>query len=668
MIISNGTAVARIDSIGGGDGYQLAQNFYGGTGIELTGMWAGYGMLYKRQLWVGTVVRKLAMATARMPFDIKIAGPKGYSDENGPLAELMKRPNARLSGFRLWRWTSSTYDIYGEAFWVKLRDRNGRVRELHPMHPTNVVIRRDLDESSPNYGNLEYVYTGGTIAGAFAKWAEDDVVAFTSYNPDNMHRGLSNLEGLRSTLLNEDAARRANAAFWKRGARPSVVLKHPKTLSDPAIERLRRDFDARHQGVDQFGGTNLLEEGLEVQVLQLNAEEMQYVESRKLNREEVCASYDVPPPVVHILDHATFSNITEQLRSQYRDTMAPRFEDFEAVVDHQLVPDFYGFGEAMTRFNMDEVLRGDFETRATAVVGLVSNGVMRPAEARPLFGLDPAGPEADVLYANAALQPLGTVQRGQQQVALDGSLIPQPLALEAPKAAQRGRLTVRSIMGRLAQVKADKVATRDKLVAEHAKELRKFFDEQRASVKAAQSAKAAGLFEPTAWDSSLAEILGALSAATSQAIGTTTATDLGGSYDPTAISDWVNENAKSSAKNINQKTAEQIDDLDWPEEESPDDAIDGLFDGPVDARADEISWSRVAMIAGLAGLTAASQSGAATKTWNVNSANPRASHAAMDGETVGVDELFSNGMNAPGDPSGGADEVAGCNCGITFDF
>jgi phage portal protein BeeE len=63
----------------------------------------------------------------------------------------------------------------------------------------------------------------------------------------------------------------------------------------------------------------------------LTAEEAQYIETRKLNREEVCAAYDVPPPVVHILDRATFSNITEQMRSMYRDTMAPRLNGFEAI-------------------------------------------------------------------------------------------------------------------------------------------------------------------------------------------------------------------------------------------------------------------------------------------------------------------------------------------------
>lgn len=54
------------------------------------------------------------------------------------------------------------------------------------------------------------------------------------------------------------------------------------------------------------------------------------------------------------------------------------------------------------------------------------------------------------------------------------------------------------------------------------------------------------------------------------------------------------------------------------------------------------------------------------KRWNVLSPNPRATHAAMDGEEVGIDDTFSNGLRFPGDPSGGAAETAGCTCALTI--
>ena len=640
MFLSDGAVVPnQVDTIGDRTPMFADASYYASGSMQLSGLWAAYGALYKSQMWVGTLVRKLAMATARMPFDIKVAGVGNeQTPEDGPLADLMQRPNPRMSGFKLWQWTSSTRDIYGEAFWLKLRDDKGKVRELHPMHPTNVVVRRMAD------GTLGYIYSAGVRdVSMLPPIPESDVVAFTTYNPDTLNRGLSNLESLRMTLLNEDASRRATASFWDKGARPSVVLSTDKTLSQPAIDRLRAQFSAAHGGADNMGGTAVFEEGISPTIIQLNMEEMQYIESRKLAREEVCAAYDVPPPAVHILDHATFSNVTEQLRSLYRDTMAPRFVDFESVVNHQLVPDFYSPGEVFSRFNMDEVLRGDFEVRAESVNKLVQVGVLKPAEGRPMFNLAPAGPEADKLYGNAALVPLGSNASGPPAVATDGS--PMPMPLPAPQAGKA--VTVRAVMGKLARVKGNKPAIREKLVELHQQELAKFFDSQVTSLKA---------FDPTDWDQQLADILLPLSQATAQAIGADVADGLGGEYDPDRIGDYLATEAAESAKSINQTTADQV-------EATSDLAALGAL---LLARASQIALSRVAFIGGLASQVAAEQNDAATKTWVVNSKNPRPSHAAMAGETVKLGETFSNGMNGPGDITGGADEVAGCTCDLDF--
>ena len=54
------------------------------------------------------------------------------------------------------------------------------------------------------------------------------------------------------------------------------------------------------------------------------------------------------------------------------------------------------------------------------------------------------------------------------------------------------------------------------------------------------------------------------------------------------------------------------------------------------------------------------------KEWVAASdARTRDSHALIDGETVGMDDAFSNGLMYPGDPSGDADEVINCRCGVS---
>jgi HK97 family phage portal protein len=110
----------------------------------------------------------------------------------------------------------------------------------------------------------------------------------------------------------------------------------------------------------------VFEDGMTATPTQLSSEEMQYIESRKLNREEVCAVYDIPPTAVHILDNATYSNITEQMRSVYRDSMAPRIEFLESVLNWHIGSEFNK--NKNVKFAVAEVLRGDFEARATSVV------------------------------------------------------------------------------------------------------------------------------------------------------------------------------------------------------------------------------------------------------------------------------------------------------------
>ena len=334
MIVSNGTALDFAPQALGETVPSLSNGyFYAEQGLSLSGRFAAYSALYRVQPIVSTLVDKIANAAARLTPKVWDNTPLTgkVQDLTSPYARLMANPCTVMSPFSFYRWTSSTYEIYGESFWYKVRDPNGpsvetehgtrltgQVVSVLPMHPSRTAVHRST------FGQVEYIFTLGVASAGILHAPAEDVVAFLRYNPDSLMRGLSRLEPLRSTLLNEDAARRATGSFWNNGLRPSATITHPGELSQNALDRLKLNADARHAGADNMGGSIILDEGMTMNIMQLNAEEMQYIEGRKLNMQEGCMVYDVPPPVVHILDHATFSNITEQMRSMYRDTMTPR--------------------------------------------------------------------------------------------------------------------------------------------------------------------------------------------------------------------------------------------------------------------------------------------------------------------------------------------------------
>ena len=398
MAIRSGGELVLADT---SPGFARSTSYWTPSGVGLTDRFASYAQIYRQQLWVNTVVDKLSYNTARLPLKVYRRTATGREEaRDTPFAELIRRPNPKHDAFFFWLWTASTFFVYGEALWMKIRDRRtGLPVELWPLHPANIQVREEA-------GELLYLFYGG-MSSTEAQFAipRRDVVHFKTYNPDSTRRGVSKIEPLRQTLLNEDSARKATSSFWQRGARPAVALSHPAKMSQAAADRLKAQWDAVAGGAGKTGSTVVLEEGMVPKILSLNQEEAQYIETRKLNREECCAAWDVPPPAVHILDHATYSNITEQLRSVYRDTMGAKLGLFESTVHSELRPDFVSDDSLYAEFLLDEVLRGDFEVRADAKQKLVGSAMLTPNEGRRMDNLPPVE-GGDRLYINSTFIPI----------------------------------------------------------------------------------------------------------------------------------------------------------------------------------------------------------------------------------------------------------------------
>ena len=419
MFVSNGSLVTKTPLLAGSPTYFPKMST---AGLIYP---TAYSQMYRGQLWITILVNKLAKAQARLPFPVyerdELNRPKA---DGHPMARLLARPNPAMSAHSLWIWTSSTRNTFGEAFWFKSRDRRGNVVALFPLHPSGM---------SSEGG---WTFDNGTLT--LRDIPREDLVIFKGYNPDSLTRGMSPLEPLRATLENEWAARAATSSFWERGARPGLFLKHPKNLSEPAQQRLRAQVDSMHAGAARTGGTMILEEGLEPHPATLTAEEAQYIETRKLNREEVCAAFDVPPPVVHILDRATFSNITEQMRSMYRDTMGGILPEYEAAVETDLRAVDWPDDAVYAEFLMDEVLRGAFEARQDALAKATH---MTIAEKRKMENL-PFIEGTDRIFLNSATMPLDAID----------SLVAQRVQGEGAQGSAVSLLSVsdmRTVMGRL---------------------------------------------------------------------------------------------------------------------------------------------------------------------------------------------------------------------------
>ena len=129
------------------------------------------------------------------------------------------------------------------------------------------------------------------------------------------------------------------------------------------------------------------------------------------------------------------------------------------------------------------------------------------------------------------------------------------------------------------------------------------------------------------------------------------------------MEEWIDTVSGNFAENLNLSFETALFDAQLSDDT---DAIDETVDRFRNVRTAVWAATVTGVFANFGAHEGAKASTAGQKTWQVNSGNPRDTHSALSGETVELNETFSNGMRWPGDPVGGPAEVANCQCSMTF--
>jgi len=352
--------------------------------VQLTGGYAlDYEAIWRTQPHVRTCVSFIARNIAQLGLHLyrRRSDVDRERVTDHPVARLLGRPNLRTGRFQAIDALVNDLGIYDEAYWLKLRqDDVARPVGLLRLPPAMVT---PLGESwvAPD---------GYRVRGArgFKDVPADQVVHFHGYHPTTLTGGASPIEAIRQILSEEYAAERYREQLWRNGARVSGYLKRPREApqwSDKARTRFQAGWQAQYAGDGpQSGGTPLLEDGMEFVQASFSPEQAQYVETRKLTREEVAAIYHIPLPMVGILDHATFSNITEQHKQLYQDTLGPWLQMIVEVQASQLQTavgaPWLTRNEARARMNLPQI---DGADELVTPLNVLVGGQASPTDSAP---------------------------------------------------------------------------------------------------------------------------------------------------------------------------------------------------------------------------------------------------------------------------------------------
>lgn len=368
-----------------------------------------YAEIWRAQPALRTVVGFIARNIAQLGIDVfEKSGPDGRDRRKAidhPLTAALNYPvpGSAWNRYRLINWTVHELCIYDTAYWIKGRDA-GRITLLP-------VPRRFMDPIGEHPLFPEFYRLTGSKG--TREIPADQVVSFHGYNPDDPRTGVSPIETLRQVLAEEYEAGRYREQMWRNGGRMSGVIerseKAPK-WSDLARQRFRSEWKAYYEvGGSEEGGTALLEDGMTYKPTGITPKDAQYVESRKLTREEVAIAYFINPMMLGISEGTTAGGFKQMHNQLYQDGLGPWLAQLAGDIQTQLLMDLdptAGDGTTYVEFNLQAKLAGSFEEQAAVITAATGGPWMVRSEARSRFNL-PHLPEADELVV-----PMNVTQGG----------------------------------------------------------------------------------------------------------------------------------------------------------------------------------------------------------------------------------------------------------------
>ena len=320
-------------------------------------------------------VRVLAETIASLPCHVYKQLPRGGAEEatNHPLYDLLyRRPNKRQTAFEFFEMLVAHLSLRGNAVCLKV-GAGDRVTDLVPVAPHRVRIE-EFDKQLLVY---HIIKNDGTDLPVIA----DDVFHVRGLCSDG-YWGVSPIAQARDTFALAKTVQQYGLSVFGSGGSQRVVLKFPKPLGEQAYKRLKEDWKRSYANNAE---TAMLEEGGDAAVVGMNADESQYLDTRKMSREEICGIFRVPPHMVADLSRATYSNIDKQDLFFVKHTIRPWLKRIEGAISRDLL----GPGKYFVKFNVDALLRGDIKSRTEAQRVQFTHGVLTLNEWRAMENRNP---------------------------------------------------------------------------------------------------------------------------------------------------------------------------------------------------------------------------------------------------------------------------------------
>lgn len=332
-----------------------------------------------QQLVVFNCVRVLAESIGMLPCRLmKQTGKTRLpANEHRLFPLLSMAPNGYMTAQEFWEMLVACLCLRGNFFAYKVVAL-GNVVELLPINPDMVSAKLKDDWT------VEYTVSFKTGVRVLT---QDEIWHVRLFTLDGLH-GLNPIAYARQALGLGQAMDAHAAKLFTNGAVASGVLSTSEQLTDDAFDRLKTQFQGEHMGVANAYKPMILEMGLDWKPISLNAQDTQFIESKKLTESQICGLFRVPPHLVASMEKMTLNNIEHMGMSFVNYSLVP----IMTRIEHRIQVGLLNEKDRLThyaKFNAGALMRGDLKGRYESYGKGIQWGILSPNDCRELEDENP---------------------------------------------------------------------------------------------------------------------------------------------------------------------------------------------------------------------------------------------------------------------------------------
>jgi HK97 family phage portal protein len=283
---------------------------------------------FQQSTWVYACIRTVARTVAQIPLRFS-REQRGGEDliESGPVVDLFAMPHPQLNRFQFIELIVTWSMLRGE--WFVLPDDLGRsVRRLTPLAPDH--LREIVSGHALN--GWRYTGSANTTPEPTQDFLPEELICDRDPHPFNWWRGMSPLTVASLAAQTDYSSAQFMRGLMGNNAEQGVTVQVPGQLDDAQREQALAMLRNRRRKSGSVNKDIILENDAKLIYPTLSSADLQFLENRKFNRQEICAIYGVPQEIIGFTEDANRS-VSDNARLNFLENrVAPMCERIEAAL------------------------------------------------------------------------------------------------------------------------------------------------------------------------------------------------------------------------------------------------------------------------------------------------------------------------------------------------